>query len=69
MVESACELALIGTIAASLAPLSALFFGSVAQNKVQGFVLNKGMGIILVPPLIAYFVESGWQLLFGIFPT
>jgi fluoroquinolone transport system permease protein len=66
---NAWELAVVGTAAAPLAPLSALFFGSVAQNKVQGFALNKGMGIILVPPLIAYFVDSGWQLLFGIVPT
>jgi fluoroquinolone transport system permease protein len=51
-----------------LAPLYALFLGTVARNKVQGFALSKALGILLVPPVIAYFVGSRWQLLFGIDP-
>lgn len=51
-----------------LAPLYALFLGTFARNKVQGFALAKGLGILLVPPLIAYFVRSPWQLLFGVDP-
>jgi fluoroquinolone transport system permease protein len=54
--------------ASLLAPLYALFLGTVANNKVQGFALTKALGILLVPPLIAYFVRWPWQLLFGLDP-
>jgi len=51
-----------------VAPLYALFLGAFARNKVQGFALAKALGILGVPPVIAYFVESPWQLIFGIDP-
>jgi fluoroquinolone transport system permease protein len=51
-----------------LAPLWALFLGAFAANKVQGFALSKAVGILLVPPLIAYFVDPPWQFLFGLDP-
>jgi fluoroquinolone transport system permease protein len=54
--------------ASLLAPLYALFLGTFANNKVQGFALTKALGILLVPPLVAYFVRSPWQLLFGLDP-
>jgi fluoroquinolone transport system permease protein len=70
MVEIGFESLLIASIcAAPLAPLVALFLGAFAQNKVQGFALSKGSGIILVPPLAAWFIPLPWQLLFGISPT
>jgi fluoroquinolone transport system permease protein len=50
-------------------PLAALFLASFASNKVQGFALSKGASVILVPPLIAYFVDSGWQWAFALVPT
>lgn len=54
---------------APIAPLSALFLAAFAQNKVQGFALSKGSGVFLAPPLVAYFVQMPWQLLFGLTPT
>ncbi len=54
---------------APLAPIFALFLAAFAKNKVQGFALMKGLGILMWPPLIAYFVSSGWQWAFGLFPT
>lgn len=54
--------------AAPLAPLYALFVGAFASNKVQGFALLKGAGVLSWPPVIAYFVESNWQLVFGLDP-
>ena len=64
------SLALAGVAVSSclLAPLYALFLGAFANNKVQGFALSKALGVLLVPPLIAYFVKSPWQLLFGLDP-
>lgn len=55
--------------AAPMAPMLALIFGSVAQNKVQGFALMKLMGFIFVAPIVAYFTPAGWELAFGIVPT
>lgn len=55
--------------AAPMAPMLALLFGSVAQNKVQGFALLKLISIILIAPIVAYFAPVGWELLFGIIPT
>jgi fluoroquinolone transport system permease protein len=51
-----------------LAPVYALFLGALASNKVQGFALAKAAGVLLVPPLFAYFVQPPTQLIFGIDP-
>ena len=51
-----------------LAPIYALFLGAFASNKVQGFALSKALGVLLVPPLVAYFVNPPWQFLFGLDP-
>ena len=55
--------------AAPLAPLYALFLASVAENKVQGFALQKAMGIVLLPPMAAYFIHAPWQPVLGLVPT
>jgi fluoroquinolone transport system permease protein len=62
-------LVLFALAVAPLAPLFALFLASVAENKVQGFALQKAAGVVLLPPAIAYFVAPPWQLLFGLAPT
>jgi fluoroquinolone transport system permease protein len=67
------QLAPFALIAASLgacllAPIYALFLGAFASNKVQGFALSKAVGVLLVPPFVAYFLDSPWQILFGLDP-
>jgi len=59
----------VALLAAPLAPVFALFLAVTAKNKVQGFAVMKGMGSIMVLPLVAYFVQSTWQLAFGLVPT
>jgi fluoroquinolone transport system permease protein len=54
--------------AAPLAPIYALFLGTIAANKVQGFALAKAAGIVMVPCIVAYFVTGPWQSTFGIVP-
>ncbi len=54
--------------AAPAAPLYALFVGAFASNKVQGFALLKGVGVLTWPPLLAWFVTSPWQVAIGIDP-
>jgi fluoroquinolone transport system permease protein len=63
------HLLLGGLAAAPMAPIFAFLLASVAENKIQGFAMLKGMGGILMPPLLAYFVTSGWHWAFGIIPT
>jgi fluoroquinolone transport system permease protein len=63
------SLALIALGAAPLAPIYALFLAAFAENKVQGFALVKGAGVVMIPPVIAYFVPMNWQLAFGLIPT
>jgi len=47
----------------------ALFNATLAQNKVQGFAVMKATSIIPIPPLLAYYGDSGWQWLFGLVPS
>ena len=54
--------------AAPLAPIYALFLGTFAANKVQGFALAKAVGVVLVPCIVSYFVPGPWQSAFGVVP-
>lgn len=62
-------LLLVCLSAAPMAPIFALALAALSQNKVQGFALMKVSGLVLLPPLAAYFIESNWQLLLGLVPT
>lgn len=62
-------IAISALAAAPIAPLFALFLGSMANNKVQGFALAKLSGVVIYAPLVAFFIESRWELAFGIVPT
>lgn len=59
----------IGVLAALEAPLYALLLSSLANNKVQGLAIMKGMGILFLAPFVAWFVPLPWQWLLSIFPT
>ena len=63
------SLLLVAVGAAPLAPLLALAIVVIAQNKVQGFAVMKASGIILLPPMIAYFVQGPAHLLLALVPT
>ena len=60
---------LVALACAPLAPLYALAMAALAQNKVQGMAISKGLGLTLLPPAIAFFVTADWQLLLGLAPT
>jgi fluoroquinolone transport system permease protein len=55
--------------AAPLAPIFALFYAAFAQNKVQGFAVMKASGIVMLPPMAAYFLPAAWQVLAAFIPT
>jgi fluoroquinolone transport system permease protein len=63
------ELLLVALAAAPLAPLVALFLGAYAANKVQGFAIQKAMGVFLLAPFLGALLPMPWQLLAGLVPT
>ena len=60
---------LLALSVAPMAPLAALALAALAQNKVQGLAFMKAAGIVLMPPLIAYFLPPAWQIPFAVAPT
>jgi len=62
------SLLLAALSAAPLAPFYARVLAAFPANKVQGFALAKAQGVLLVPPLLAYFVSPPWQWVFGLIP-
>lgn len=65
---TALQVSVTAITAAPLAPIYALFLGTFAANKVQGFALAKAVGIVLVPCIVSYFVTGPWQSAFGLVP-
>ena len=63
------SLLIAAIVAAPIAPIFALALASVAENKVQGFALMKASGALLMPPIFAFFVQSQWEMAFGLFPS
>ncbi len=62
------QMVLIAAAGSLAAPIVALFFGTVAENKVQGFAYSKIGGISGWAFLIGWFIPEPWQWLFGLFP-
>ncbi|RCJ24919.1 hypothetical protein A6S26_17080 [Nostoc sp. ATCC 43529] len=63
------EIVPVTLVASLFAPVLSLFLVSFANNKVEGLAFAKGLGVLVVGPLVSYFVNSQWQLMFGILPT
>jgi fluoroquinolone transport system permease protein len=63
------HLALVALANGLMAPLVALALAAFASNKVQGFAIAKGMGVIILPPLLAWFAPAPWEYVFGLAPT
>lgn len=59
---------LIGIVGALQGPGVALIVNSFSENKVEGFVIMKLSGLILIFPVIAFFVTGWIQNLLGIAP-
>jgi fluoroquinolone transport system permease protein len=56
-------------VAAPFAPVVTLFLVAFAKNKLEGFALMKGAGMVLLGPIASFFVVGGVQYLFGILLT
>ena len=56
-------------LAMPFAPMLALAFATIAENKIQGLVVMKASGSVLILPIIAYFLSANWKYVVGIIPT
>ncbi|MHB8964064.1 MAG: ABC transporter permease [Saccharofermentanales bacterium] len=65
------QLIIYSFIAALFAPTLALLQASLAKNKVEGFALVKGSGIVALLPMLIILesFKGGLQYLLGIFPN
>ncbi|MDZ4721070.1 MAG: hypothetical protein SH847_21630 [Roseiflexaceae bacterium] len=63
------KLLLVALLAAPLAPQIALFLGAFAANKVQGFALQKALSVIMIIPLLGWFLPMPWQIIAMCMPT
>ncbi len=63
------QLTEVALLASAEAAIVALFLASVAANKVEGFALVKALGILVIGPLLGYFMEPTWQWLVGVLPS
>jgi len=57
---------LIALVGALQAPAIALIVNSLARNKVEGFIVMKTSGLILILPVLVFFIQS-WQEVFLVF--
>ena len=53
---------------ALLSPAVVLFMSTFGDNKVEGLAMYKGINLVLLLPIISFFVPSGWSYLFGVIP-
>ncbi len=63
------KLLLVSLLAASTAPVMALFMAAFAENKVAGFAVMKFANGLMMIPMAAYFFETDWSYLAGIIST
>lgn len=59
----------IALVSALGAPIYGVLLASLANNKVQGLAVSKGIGVFLMGPILAWFVALPWQWLFGLLPN
>lgn len=62
------SMAAISFLASLSAPATGLFINAVANNKIEGFAVMKGAGIIIIFPIIALFFIDKKELFFSFAP-
>ncbi|MCB0925284.1 MAG: ABC transporter permease [Mycobacterium sp.] len=59
----------IGVLAGLSAVVTLLMIVAVANNKIQGIAMVRALGMLIAGlPSLAWFVDSGWNLAFGVLP-
>lgn len=59
----------IGMVAGLSSVVTLLLIVAVARNKIQGIAMVRLLGIVIAGlPCLPWFVDSGWNLAFGVLP-
>lgn len=61
------SLILLGLLSMLESPITALFLTAFAGNKVEGIAFSKGLGLLMMVPLLG-FLKSKWTILAGLIP-
>ncbi|WP_099025071.1 fluoroquinolone transporter permease [Mycolicibacterium palauense] len=60
----------IGLLAGVSAVVATLMILSLAHNKIQGLAAIRALGMLIAGlPCLGWFVDSGWNLAFGVLPS
>ena len=61
----------LALMAGLLAPVLGLTMSSVGRNKIEGLAVMRviGLGVFTVPMIPFFFLDSPWQLAFGVLPA
>ena len=46
-----------------------MLMAALAKNQLEGFVMVKGLGFIILFPLAMFFVPDYWHVICGVLPT
>lgn len=65
---SASTLIGVSFVAAGAAPLTALLINAVASNKIEGFASVKGLGVLIILPVVALLFFDKKEFLFAFVP-
>jgi len=51
-----------------LSPMVTLFMSTFGDNKVEGLAMFKGINLVLLIPIVSFFLPPGWHYLLGFIP-
>lgn len=60
---------LISLLTSMMVPLYVMTMNIMVQNRMQGMVYLKALNLIILIPVVAFFVPTEFKHLFGIFPS
>ncbi|WP_148303829.1 hypothetical protein [Prolixibacter bellariivorans] len=60
---------ILSLLAGLVVPVYVLAINAIAENRMQGMVYVKAFNLLVLVPIVAFFVPDNFKHLFGIFPT
>jgi fluoroquinolone transport system permease protein len=60
---------ILSLLAGLVVPVYVLAINAIAENRMQGMVYVKAFNLLVLVPIVAFFVPDKFKHLFGIFPT
>jgi fluoroquinolone transport system permease protein len=60
---------ILSMLAGLVVPVYVLAINSIAENRMQGMVYVKAFNLLVLVPIVAFFIPDRFKHLFGIFPT